>query len=84
MEMSVCHECRGTAFENKKVRLVFDKNDRIRVVEGVPAMVCKQCGERYFSPETTEKIDAALAAETVDAVISAEVVYLKAPLAAAL
>ncbi len=83
MNISVCHECRGTTFENKMVRMVFTTKDRLRVIEDVPATVCKQCGEQYFSPETTAEIDTALTAKKADATISAEVVHLKAPLAAA-
>ena len=34
------------------------KGEKIIVFEDVPAEVCQQCGEVYFSPEVLEKMDA--------------------------
>ncbi|MBF0366358.1 MAG: type II toxin-antitoxin system MqsA family antitoxin [Oligoflexia bacterium] len=34
----------------------FERNDTIVVVKGVPAEVCRSCGEGYISQETTKKL----------------------------
>jgi YgiT-type zinc finger domain-containing protein len=51
-----CHECGSTLFETKKVRMIFDQGDHIKIVDQVPADVCVQCGEKYFSPHTTRAL----------------------------
>ena len=75
--VSVCHECRGKRFKHAEVRLIFDDGQRIRIVDEVPAMVCVQCGARYFSPEVSQALDNT---KTVppDALLPIELVHFKA------
>ena len=40
----------------KEVNYILELEDRIIVVENVPARVCTETGERYFAPETVERL----------------------------
>jgi hypothetical protein len=40
----------------KKVKYILELEDRIIVVENVPARVSLETGERYFAPETVERL----------------------------
>ncbi len=53
-----CHECGGTVFEAKHVRMIFDREGHIKIVDQVPADVCVQCGEKYFTPGVTRALAA--------------------------
>ncbi len=52
----LCDFCGG-----QLVRKVIDLDVRVKgellVCEGLPADVCRQCGEKYFSVAVSEKID---------------------------
>ncbi|MGA2658181.1 MAG: type II toxin-antitoxin system MqsA family antitoxin [Verrucomicrobiota bacterium] len=54
--MFKCHVCGGTAARNDFVSEVFTIDDRLVLVEHIPARICDRCGEPTFSRETTEKI----------------------------
>lgn len=43
-------------FVDRRVRYKIDLGDRLVVIEDVPARVCEQTGEQFFSPETTDRI----------------------------
>jgi YgiT-type zinc finger domain-containing protein len=43
-------------FVEDKVTYALEVNGKIIVVENVPARVCVETGERFFSPETVEKL----------------------------
>lgn len=49
--------CKGT-LEEKKVNYIVDLEETIIIIKGVPAKVCKQCGEQYFDDKTSENIEA--------------------------
>ena len=40
----------------RKVTYMLEINGRFFIVENVPARVCLETGERFFSPETTERL----------------------------
>ena len=40
----------------QKVTYTLEYNGRLIVVENVPARVCLETGERFFSPETAERL----------------------------
>ena len=42
--------------EEKEVNYILELEDRIIVVENVPARVSTETGERYFAPETVERL----------------------------
>jgi len=58
-DQSICPLCGGT-LEEKQIYLDFRYKGRLIVVEGVPAQVCKDCGEQLISAETSRKIDVLL------------------------
>jgi len=41
-----------------KVTYTLEHGGKFYIVEHVPARVCKETGEQYFSPETVERIQA--------------------------
>jgi YgiT-type zinc finger domain-containing protein len=40
----------------RNVTYTFEVEGRIVVVENVPARICEETGEQYFSPETVERL----------------------------
>lgn len=52
-----CFMCKGD-LEEKKVNYIVDLEKTIIIIKGVPAKVCKQCGEQYFDDKTSENIEA--------------------------
>ena len=53
--MSECMVCRGKRLQTELVDKVFNANGRYVLVTGMPSMVCRDCGERSFSREATER-----------------------------
>jgi YgiT-type zinc finger domain-containing protein len=41
-----------------KVTYTLEHNGKFFIIEHVPARVCRESGEQYFSPETVERIQA--------------------------
>ena len=54
--MSKCHVCHGEETREELVDEVFCIDGQYVMVDGVPAVVCSQCGEQTFSRETAEKV----------------------------
>lgn len=51
-----CYFCKGKIVE-KRVRVDFRWGEELVVIEDVPAEVCQQCGEKYFSPEVYKAME---------------------------
>lgn len=47
MKMTDCYFCKGRVVQ-EKVNVDFRWGRKFKVIEGVPAGVCQQCGEKYF------------------------------------
>ena len=62
-DMKTCYFCKGKII-NKRVRHVHHWGDEIVIFENVPAEVCTQCGEVYFSPEVLGMMDKATLGRT--------------------
>ena len=43
-------------FAEKKVTYVLEQEERVVIVENVPARVCVETGERFFAPHTAERL----------------------------
>ena len=41
---------------DSKVTYTLELDDKFYIVENVPARVCKETGEHFFSPETVENL----------------------------
>ncbi len=54
--MFKCHVCGSTLAREELVSDVFQIDDKLVLVENIPAQVCARCGEEIFSKETTEKV----------------------------
>ncbi len=40
----------------QRVRYVLELDGKLAIVENVPARVCVETGERFFAPETVERL----------------------------
>ena len=54
--MNSCNLCEGEV-EKKLVNVEREWNGKKIVIKDVPAVVCDDCGKRYFDAETTLKMD---------------------------
>ncbi len=54
--MSECLVCHGKRMQEELVDKVFNADGRYVLVTGIPATVCRDCGERSFSREATERV----------------------------
>lgn len=53
--MNECRYCKGQLVEQRISRMQEYKGQWY-LIEHVPALVCQQCGEVYYSPETHDLI----------------------------
>ena len=56
MKPNTCSLCGGILREGK-TELVIKLEDQAVVIKNLPAYVCEDCGEAYFTPDTSRKID---------------------------
>ncbi len=54
--MKKCYFCRGEVLKNKKIKIDLWRDDQLMVFENVPADVCSQCDEKYFSPSVSKEL----------------------------
>ena len=52
----LCDLC-GGELKHKSVNLELHIKKELVICEGLPADVCKQCGEKYFDAKVSAKID---------------------------
>jgi YgiT-type zinc finger domain-containing protein len=50
-----CHFCSGKLSRRCVTRLQ-QLGDHWVIIENVPALVCEQCGERYYTPEVHDQV----------------------------
>jgi len=55
--MEDCYFCRTGDLKKKKVDIIRYWGKEVIALNDVPALVCDQCGEKYFSARTSHKID---------------------------
>ena len=51
-----CFFCKGD-MERTTTKFIVDLGECVVIVKNVPAMVCKQCGEKSFDDETMERLE---------------------------
>jgi YgiT-type zinc finger domain-containing protein len=56
MARKSCGTCDGKLKEGITDFIVQVGDDIIKITK-VPALICEDCGEKYYSPETSKKID---------------------------
>jgi YgiT-type zinc finger domain-containing protein len=52
-----CTSCGMAGLSERRVQLALWQEERLVVVEDVPALVCRGCGERFYDDETTMRLD---------------------------
>ena len=52
-----CGLCGQAALEESVVQVALWEEERLVVVEDVPALVCHGCGERFYDDETAMRLD---------------------------
>ncbi|SIT03331.1 YgiT-type zinc finger domain-containing protein [Roseivivax lentus] len=52
-----CTSCAGGTLSRDEVKTAFWEGETLVVVEGIPALVCARCGERYYEDEVAMKLD---------------------------
>jgi YgiT-type zinc finger domain-containing protein len=52
-----CTNCGSTEVRASPVRSAFWHDDRLVVVEGIPAFVCGHCGEQFYEDSTAIGLD---------------------------
>lgn len=52
-----CPTCESTNVRSARVRSAFWHNDRLVVIEDMPALVCSTCGEQFYDDGTMLLID---------------------------
>lgn len=52
-----CTSCGRAGLTERRVQLALWQEERLVVVEDVPALVCRGCGERFHDDETTMRLD---------------------------
>jgi len=56
MKPDTCGFCRGKLHQGQ-TEFVARVGDEVIAIKGVAAYVCQDCGEAYFTPEVSRKID---------------------------
>lgn len=55
----ICKACRSGKLRNREVAQTYEREGLEVMIEGIPALVCDNCGQIYFPPGTGDKIAAA-------------------------
>jgi YgiT-type zinc finger domain-containing protein len=55
MSVQRCVYCRGE-LEERRVTRLQEYDGRWFIIENVPALVCKQCGEQFFTPQAHDLV----------------------------
>lgn len=53
--MNDCHYCKGE-LEARRVQRVQEYDGHWYLIENVPALVCRQCGETYYTPQAHDLV----------------------------
>ena len=56
--MTACFFCKNGTLVNTLTTYMVDLKDCIVVVKNVPCQECSDCGEKFFSDEVMEKLEA--------------------------
>ncbi|WOB10612.1 YgiT-type zinc finger protein [Piscinibacter gummiphilus] len=52
-----CMSCGSAEVHASRVRSAFWHDDRLVVVEGIPALVCERCGDQFYDDRTAIGLD---------------------------
>lgn len=54
---TTCTNCGGSEVRHAEVRSAFWHEDRLVVVEDIPALLCAGCGEQFYDDSTVVVLD---------------------------
>ena len=54
--MEICNVCGSKHFIEQKVNKIYEIEGVPNIVKDIPALVCANCGEKYFLPITHDKV----------------------------
>jgi YgiT-type zinc finger domain-containing protein len=54
---ATCTECGSASVRSTRVRSAFWHEDRLVVVEDIPALVCESCNEQFYEDNTAVILD---------------------------
>ena len=52
-----CYFCTRGVLEEKRVTVDFRWGDKLTIIENVPAKVCNECGERYYTAKVVRQME---------------------------
>jgi YgiT-type zinc finger domain-containing protein len=52
----ICEVCGNDTFHSGKVNRTYTINDKLFVVEGIPAQICDRCGAASFRADVAEQV----------------------------
>jgi len=52
-----CYFCSRGILEKRRVTVDFRWGDKLVIIENVPAKVCNECGERYYSAKVVREME---------------------------
>lgn len=52
-----CPQCGSTRLRESLVKSAFWQDERLVVVDNIPAVVCEACGERFYDDATVTALD---------------------------
>ncbi|ETR69371.1 MAG: hypothetical protein OMM_09656 [Candidatus Magnetoglobus multicellularis str. Araruama] len=55
----ICKACRSGELINNEVTQSFEREGLNVKIDGIPALVCRKCGQIYFKPGLADKINLA-------------------------
>jgi YgiT-type zinc finger domain-containing protein len=67
-----CYFCGGEVVE-RVIELEYRWKGRLYIIEDVPAGICQQCGEKYFTAQVSEAIDRSVEAKEIKRTVSVPV-----------
>lgn len=56
-QLGSCANCQSPNIRSARVRSAFWHEDRLVVVEDVPALICEKCGEQFYDDNTVVVLD---------------------------
>lgn len=67
-----CYYCGGDVLE-REVDVDFRWGGRLFIIERVPAGVCQQCGEKFFTASVSEDLDRLVKSAQIDRMVEVPV-----------
>ena len=77
--METCYFCQKGILEDRKVTVDFRWGSKLIVIEEVPAKVCNECGEKYYSAEVSREMEKIATEEKKEKVIEVPLARLRKP-----